>query len=67
MGKYPKHRKDSQELDKGEDVSYTWQIAVQRQKKTMPQNQLNSATHLVSVFVRNIQCVFIMLSFSFML
>ena len=50
----PKKREDSQEPDKGEDVNYTWPIATQRQKRTMPQNQLNSANHVVSVFAENI-------------
>ena len=49
---------------KVEDVNYTWPIATQRQKKTVPQYQLNSANHVVSVFAGNIQCEFAMVAYN---
>ena len=36
----------------------------QRQKRTMPQNQLNSANHVVSVFAGIIQCEFAMVAYN---
>ena len=63
MRQYQKKREDSPEPDKGEDVNYTWPIATQRQKRTMPQNQLNSANHVVSIFAGNI-CEFAMVAYN---
>ena len=53
------------ETGQREDGNYTWPIATQRQKRTMPQNQLSSANHMVSVFSGNIQCesVFAMVAY----
>ena len=42
----------SQYRKQREDVNYTWPISTQRQKRKMPQNQMNSANHVVSVFFR---------------
>ena len=77
MSQHRKKREDSQEPNQGEDVNYALPISTQRHKRTMPQNQLNSANHVVSQFTGNIQCEFamvaysdfilIVLSFSFML
>ena len=50
--------------NKGEDVNYTWPIATQRQKRTMPQNQLNSANHVVSLLAGSIQCEFAMIAYN---
>ena len=63
MSQYRKSREDSQEPDKGEDVNYTQRMATQRQKRTMPQNQLNSADYLVSILSGNIQCEFAMVAY----
>ena len=53
-----------QEPDKREDVHYTWPIATQGQKRTMPQNQLDSANNVVSVFAGNIQFEFAMVAYN---
>ena len=45
-------------------LDYTWPIATQRRKRTMPENQLNSANHVVSVFAGNIQCEFAMVAYN---
>ena len=64
MSQYQKQREDSQEPDKGEDVNYTWPIAAQRKKRTMPKNHMNSANHVVSVFAGNTQCEFAMVPYN---
>ena len=46
------------------DVNYTWPIATQRHTWTMPQNQLNSVSHVVSVFAGNNQCKFAMVAYN---
>ena len=46
------------------DVNYTWPIATQRHALTMPQNQLNSVNHVVSVFAGNNQCKFAMVAYN---
>ena len=55
----PKVERRFTESGQREDVNYTWPIATQRQKRTMSQNQLSSANHVVSEFSGNIQCEFV--------
>ena len=55
----PKVERRFTETGQREDVNYTWPIATQRQKRTMLQNQLSSANHVVLVFSGNIQCEFV--------
>ena len=60
----PIPRENSQKPDKGEDVNYTWPVTTQRQKRSMPQNQLNSANHVFWVFAGNIQCELAMVGYN---
>ena len=55
----PKVERRFTESGQREDVNYTWPIATQIQKRTMSQNQLSSASHVVSEFLGNIQCEFV--------
>ena len=64
MNQYHIKKDDSQDPNKGEDFSYTWPIVTQRKKSAMPQNQLNSANHLVSVFAGNLQYDFAVVAYN---
>ena len=64
MSQYHIKKDDSQDPNKGEDFSYTWPIVTQRKKSAMPQNQLNSANHLVSVFAGNLQYDFAVVAYN---
>ena len=60
----PVRKVEKKFIGTGEDVNYTQPIATQRQKRTMPQNQLNSANHVVPAFFGNIQCEFAMFAYN---
>ena len=64
MTQYHIKKDDSQDPDKGEDFNYTWLIVTQRRKRTMSQNQLNSANHVVSVFAVNLKYEFSVVAYN---